>query len=245
MANKGIPNIEDVARIPEELLPVVRWWQDKGPKTLAYTVAILLLLAIAVYGWTRQTGNRDAAMVALATATQAEEYENAALRGTSVANVARLDLARAYYNAGDYEGALTVYETARKELSDPAIKDIAAIGLVCTLEALGRYDDAMTEIAVLEPAFAASATTHYLMSELILAKARILCQKGDKAAAMLALKPLLEAQEDAVLEKYKPQAERTAKMIEAYVKKDLFQKAAESVPAKAPATTIPAVAPAK
>ena len=127
----------------------------------------------------------------------------------------------------------TEYETASKSLNDAALVDIAAVGRICSLEALGRFDEALEAILSLEPTFKASAVPHYLFPELLLAKARILCQKGDKSGAKQTLEPLLAAEEGTDFAKYRPQAERTVSMIDAYVKKSLFEKA--------PAVETPAV----
>lgn len=231
MAKKELPTLKDVSRIPEELIPVVNWWQDHGPRTLAWVGAAVVVCA-AVYFWRANEASADAnAVVALANATQTEDFEAVAALDAEASPLARLDLAHGLYASGDYENALGVYEASLAELDDPAIRDIAAVGRVCALEALGRFDEALAAAAELEAAFAKAAPTHYLTSELILAKARILCQQGDKTAAQEALKPLLGAPEGSPLAKYKPQAERTAQIIAAYEKKTLFDQAAEAAPA--------------
>ena len=249
MAKKELPTLKDVSRIPEELIPVVNWWQDHGPRTLAWVGAVVVVCA-AVYFWRANEASADAnAVVALANATQTEDFEAVAALDAEASPLARLDLAHGLYASGDYENALGVYEASLAELDDPAIRDIAAVGRVCALEALGPVDEAhpppaeqhapkanapheaLAAAAELEAAFAKAAPTHYLTSELILAKARILCQQGDKAAAQEALKPLLGAPEGSPLAKYKPQAERTAQIIAAYEKKTLFDQAAEAAPA--------------
>ena len=234
MAKKELPTLKDVSRIPEELLPVVNWWQDHGPRTLGWVAAAVVVCA-AAYFWHANQAAADAnAVVALANAAQTADFEAVAALDAEASPLARLDLAHSLYAAGDYENALGVYEASLAELDDPAVRDIAAVGRVCALEALGRLDEALASAAELEAAFAKSATTHYLTSELILAKARILCQQGDKAAAQEALGPLLNAAEGSALAKYKPQAERTAQIIAAYEKKSLFDQAAEAAPAPAP-----------
>lgn len=235
MPNKDLPTLKDVSRVPEELLPVLRWWQDKGPKTLAYVVGVLVVAGALVFWFEQRRSGRAAAVAALAAASQVEDYEAIVALGTPAADVARLDLARSLHGAGDYEGALAVYDAVLGTLKEPALRDVAAVGRVCSLEALGRLDEALKDTLALEAAFAASAAPHYLLPELLLAKARILCQQGDKAAAKQALAPMLTAEEGAPLAKHKPQAERAARMIDAYVRKSLFDKAAEVTTAEAPA----------
>lgn len=228
MSNKELPTLKDVSRVPEELLPVLRWWQDKGPKTLAYVAGALVAVGALVFWFEQRNASRASAVIALATASQAEDYEAIVALETSASNVARLDLARSLYGAGDYENALATYDAVLSTLEDPALKDIAAVGRVCSLEALGRLDEALKDVLALEAAFANATPPHYLLPELLLTKARILCQQGDKAAAKQVLTPLLTATEGTPFAKHKAQAERTVSMIEAYVKKSLFDKAAEA-----------------
>lgn len=232
MAGKNLPNLKDVSRIPEELLPVMHWWQTSGPKTLSY-VGIVVAIVAAGYLWVeRARSNREEAVAALSIAADAEGYEAVVAMNTAAAPVAGLDLARSLYAAGDYEAALAAYDTVAKDLTDPALCDIVTVGKICTLEALGRLDEAVAAVTTAEPAILGAAKPHYLAGELILAKARILCQKGDKAAAKVALAPILTAADDAPLANYKPQAKRTEAMIDAYTPKSLFDKAAEATPAQ-------------
>lgn len=232
MANKELPTLNDVSRIPEELIPVVQWWQDKGPKTVAIVAAALALIAaVLLFNANRQAAQNDA-VTAMNLAVEAADYEAIVASGAAAAPMAQLPLARSLYNAGDYEKALAAYDAALDELDEPAFRDVATLGRACTLEALGRFDEALAAVEALEQTFPAEGPVHFLTSECLLAKARILCQKGDKPAAKAALKPLLEAAEDSVLAKYTPQAERTAKIIDAYTKQSLFEKADALVPAE-------------
>lgn len=228
MSNKNLPNLKDVSRIPEELLPVVHWWQNSGPKTVAYVGAVIAVVAVGYLWVERSRSTREGAVEALSVAATAEDYEAIASQNTPAAPFVRLDLARSLYVAADYEGALAVYDEALATLSDASVRDIAVVGKICTLEALKRYDEAMALIAEAEPTILAAEKTHYLASELILAKARVLCQKGDKAQAIATLAPLLTVAEDSPLASFKSQAERTKAMIEAYVEKSLFDQAAEA-----------------
>lgn len=236
-ANKDLPTLKDVSRVPEELLPVLRWWQDRGPKTLAYAIGAVAVIGALVFWQEQRKAGRASAVAALASASQVEDYEAVIALGTPASDIARLDLARSLYGAGDYENALIAYDAVLASMDDPALKDIAAVGRVCSLEALGRFDEALKDALALEAAFTESTAPHYLLPELTLAKARILCQQGDKTAAKQALAPLLAAEEGSAAANYKAQAERTERMIEAYVKKSLFDKAAEVAPTATPSST--------
>ena len=230
MAGKTIlPNLKDVSRVPEELLPVLHWWQDRGPKTLAYVGAVVAVVAIG-YIWIESARTkRETAVEALSVAATVEDYEGIVALNTPAAPLARLDLARSLYAAGEAENALAVYDAVLADLEDPALRDIAVVGRICALEAVGRLDEALEAATAAEQSIlAAEQKPHFLAAELILAKARILCQKGDKAAAQATLGAILTAAEDAPLAAYKDQAERTKAMIEAYTPKSLFEKATEA-----------------
>ena len=210
MAGKNLPNLNDVSRVPEELLPVLHWWQDSGPKTLAYVGAAIAVVAAGYFWFEKSRTAREGAVEALSVAATVEDYEGVVALNTPAAPFARLDLARSLYGAGEYEDALAVYEAALAELTDASVRDIAVVGKICALEALDRIDEAMAQVAEVEAAILAADTPHYLAAELILAKARLICRKGDKA-----------------------QAERTKAMIDAYTEKSLFDKAAEATPPQA------------
>lgn len=228
MSGKTLPNMKDVSRVPEELLPVLHWWQESGPKTLAYVGVAVAVIAAGYLWFERSRTTRETAVEALSVAATVEDYQAVVDLKTPMAPFARLDLARSLFAAGDYEAALTVYDEAIATLKDPAVSDIALVGRICTLEALGRWDEALAAVAAAEPALLNAEKAHYLAGELRLAKARILCQKGDKGAALEVLAPMLTAAEGSDLANYQDQAKRTKAMIEAYTPKSLFEKAAEA-----------------
>lgn len=216
MANKDLPNIQDVSRVPEELLPVLRWWQDKGPKTLMYVAIGIAVVAAGTFWWRQRETSRDAAIQNLTFATQAPDYEAIVNEGESTAPFARLALANKLYVAGDYEGALAAYNAAIDEIDDPLLADIPLVGRAYTYIALNRLDEALADVTAVEAKIADSVAPHYLTGQTLLAKADILCCKGDKAAAKAALEPLLTAATDSPLSHWKTQAEQKSKMIDIY-----------------------------
>lgn len=240
MANKNLPNLKDVSRVPEELLPVVYWWQDHGMKVLAYVVGIVLV-AGAIYFWTEQRkANKSEALATLALSYPPAEFDALASSGGDAAPLAQLDQARSFYSAADYEGALQVYDKALKSLKGKPLEGVAQVGRICSLEALGRLDEALEAVNALEPVYTQAQPVHFLAAEVLCAKARILCQKGNKPEAKLALKPILDAPEASALAKYKPKAELLGKIIDAYAPKSLFEKAAEVTPTQPATPALPA-----
>ncbi|MBQ8125878.1 MAG: hypothetical protein IJ173_08350, partial [Kiritimatiellae bacterium] len=98
--------------IPEELLPVIEWWEKDGKQTLAI-VAVCGLAVLGYYGVKNyRAAQADAAAVALMDATGVDELAEAASRyeGTKAGPALRLRLAKAYFDAEKYEEALDLYE---------------------------------------------------------------------------------------------------------------------------------------
>lgn len=242
MAKKNLPNLKDVSRIPEELLPVVYWWQDHGMKVLAYVVGIVLV-AGAIYFWVEQRkASKSEALATLALSYPSVEFDALASSGGDAAPLAQLDQARSFYNAADYEGALALYDKVLKTLKGEPLEGIAQVGRICALEALGRLDEALDATNALEPVYSQAKPVHFLTAEVLFAKARILCQKGNKPEAKNALKPILDAPEASALAKYKPKAEQLIKIIDSYAPKSLFEKAAEATSAQPATPALPAPA---
>ena len=216
MAKKELPTLKDVSRIPEELRPVVNWWQDHGTKALTWAIGVLAV-CVAAYLWNADNRAADAAAVA-ALATDAEVDAQPVIdEGPAASPLLRLTQARSLYYAGDFEGALAVYEEARAALeSDPDLKGVADLGRANALAELGRLDEALSAVNALEPALTEGETPHYLLPDLLFAKANILCKQGDKAAAKEALKPLTDAPVESPLAKYAGRAESLTHIIDAY-----------------------------
>lgn len=207
MANKELPTLGDVSRVPEELLPVLHWWQDRGPKTLAYVAAAIIVVA-GVTLWAQHRAQKQATTVAqLTTATTAEDYEAILAQGTATTAIAKLDLAKQLFAAGDYEAALATYDQL-SGLDDPAFAPIVTVGRILSLEALGKTDEALAAVATAEETI---KDAHFLAAELTMAKARLQAQKGDKAAAKATLQPLLTSDNAST----KARAERIESVIEA------------------------------
>ncbi len=215
--SKELPTLKAVpAHIPEELIPVYDWWITRGPKTVAIVIVILAIV-FGVIGWhLRGLAKLDQANVALAQAQGAEDFQTLLSdNNTKPAQLSRLALARAYYNAGSYQEALSEYNLFLAQTDAPEFKDIAVIGKAHALEGLGQADDA---IAILKP-FAEQATdSHYLKATALIAWARCETLSGNKAQALTILAPVLTADDKSPLAAFKFAAEQAAKMIESYEK---------------------------
>lgn len=252
--NKDLPTLKDVSRIPQELIPVVQWWQDHGVKTLCYVVPAIVLIGAGYLFYTRYHDNSVGTATSLAMANNSEEVLRVVTEAdTTVAPLAKLQLATNLYHSANYEEALGLYEALITECDDPALKDIASMGKVFALSALDRDDEALT---LADQLSATISESHYLFTDLLKAKAFALCKQGDKEAAKAALAPLLNAPEGSALASKKALAEQWVKVIDAYTKPQpvalpaepaaLPVEAAPALPAETtPAAEAPAPAPAE
>lgn len=246
MTDNSLPTLKAVpAHIPEELIPVYEWWQDKGPKHVTIAAVILGIVAVIVGINAYRQHQVQAANIALAQAQVTDDYQILVDSNASQpAKLAQLLLARSYYDSAAYEDALSVYEAYLAKPVAPEFDDIAKLGRAHCLEALGRTDEAMTAV---KDFIAANDKSNYLYATAVIAQARLTALAGDKTAAIEILKPYTDAAEGTPEATYKMLAEQTVKVIKSYSPRSIFEKAATAQTASvAPAVTAPAtpVAPA-
>lgn len=170
--------------IPEELMPVVEWWEKNGRQTLI-VVAIAAASAAVYFGVQRhREAQRLAASEALVNSQSVEELESAlAQHGSSKAGSAlKLRLAKKYFDEGRFDAALGLYRELEAN-PPPGFDEAPALGAAHALEALGRYDEAAK-------AFEAFAAVHtnapWLITAQLGAARAYACSSGkDKALAAL------------------------------------------------------------
>lgn len=168
-------------RIPEELIPVIEWWEKDGKQT----VAIVAVAAIAVAGYYGWKGWRDARAVkasdALLTATAVEDIEGAVAEygGTKSGPALNMRLAKAYFEAERFEEALAAYEKL-DGCAPEGFEDVPSVGRAECLEALGRYEEALKSY----DAFVDAKPKSFLALTARLGAARCVAQLGDKAKAL-------------------------------------------------------------
>ena len=167
--------------IPEELVPVVEWWEKDGKQT----VAILAVAGIAVagwYGWKGWSESREArASEALLTAAQAEDLESAVANygGTKAGPALRMRLAKRYFDSERYEEALAEYEKLDGSAPE-GFDDVPSVGRAECLEALGRTEEALKSY----DAFAEAKPKSFLALTAKIGAARCVAQLGDKTKAL-------------------------------------------------------------
>lgn len=237
--------------IPEELLPVIDWWEKDGKQTLAI-VAVCGLAVLGYYGVKNyRAAQADAAAAALMDATGVDELAEAASRyeGTKAGPALRLRLAKAYFDAEKYEEALDLYEKLDGRAPE-GFANAPAVGKAMCLEALERYDEAKAAFE----AFADAQPKSYLALTAQLGAARVVAAGGDKAKALEMLAALKESVKDDELAVARVEAATSlVKRWEKRAKRSLFDAAdaaaqqleaaaaAPAVETPAPVTEAPAV----
>lgn len=132
---------------PEELIPVIDWWQKEGKKTVAMCV-VAGLVGLAVYMWFRREHTRDVEASAYAYGNQnctMEELLKAAddYKDCDTAGMIKLRIAKMYEADGDYNKALEVYTVLVDEKSVPAVCASAPeLGVARCNEALYKWAEA-------------------------------------------------------------------------------------------------------
>ena len=179
--------------IPEELLPVIEWWEKDGKQTLLM-LAVVAALVGGFYGFKNwRASQRAAAADAAMTAYTVEELEDAVAKYGSLAAgpALRQRLAKKYFDDGRYQEALDVYTALAAQPVD-GFEDVPAVGEAECLEALGRFADAAAKYTAFveakpESPFALTAKLGY---------ARAICLDGKKDAAVKALEALKDELKD-------------------------------------------------
>lgn len=233
--------------LPEELLPIYDWWKTKGPAFLT-ALATAAVLAGGVFAFRAYRASKTAAAnQAILKASSLEDLENVVAKygATKAAGTARLRLAKAYYDASNYQAALQTYDECLKKGTARAFREIAELGRAHALEGLNRLDEALSDFQRFEQ----QRTGHFLYPQAVMGAARVLAMLGRKDEAKNRIEKLKaektgdEAVEmavanlDGVITRYEPRAERSLF--------DMAEEAVKAAPApekQAPAAEVPAAA---
>lgn len=167
--------------IPEELLPVIEWWEKDGRQTVA-VLAVAAAVAAGYYGFKGWRESRAAAASeSLLVATQTEELEEAlaGYSGTASGPALRMRLAKKYYDSERYEEALAEYEKLDGAAPD-GFDDVPAVGRAQCLEALGRFEEALKAF----DAFADAKPKSFLALSARIGAARCVAQLGEREKAL-------------------------------------------------------------
>jgi len=193
---KGDPSLPAFVKAAPELLPLWDWWVKEG-KTVMVTVLVIALGAagfIGIRGY-RQGRHAKATEALVKSNTQEELSTAVAEYGSSGAGTGlKLCLAKNYYDAGQYQDALSLYEAVLNGDKDDPFRDIAELGRAHSLEGLKKYADASEAFSKYASDEAKAHDGFRLTAQLGVARCKAL--QGDVAGAEADLKALKEATTD-------------------------------------------------
>ena len=180
--------------LPEELLPLYDWYKGKGKDHLL-VAAIALVVAIVVFAIFKYRDAQNAeASLALGNADgiASLEHLNTQYGRTAVAPVIALRLARAYFDAGDYDKAVETFGAFAKKNRRHVLAPQGRLGLAVSLEGRaslksgeGDADGATADFSQARDTYIelASDEKSPVYAEAMMGQARCLAMMGDKAAA--------------------------------------------------------------
>ena len=182
------------ANLPEELLPVYDWYMGKGKDHLLIA-AIALVVAIVVFSiFKYRDGQNAEASFALTGAEGVESLEglNTKYGRTAVAPVIALRLARAYFDAGDYDKAIDAYGAFAKKNRKHVLAPQGNLGMAVALEGRasrksgeGDADGATEDLSKARDIYIELSQDNKspVYAEAMMGNARCLAMMGDKSAA--------------------------------------------------------------
>ncbi len=182
----GIPEIEQVKT----------FWRDHG----THITIVAAVIAAVVFGTNMVRSHKrravaDAsAQLAAARSVQDLEAIVADYGSTPSAPLALLQLGKAAYDMGNYNGAMTYYESFADRYADHELASVAEVGLIHCREARGELEAA-------EAAFQAFATAdpkHFLAATALLGQARCLEQLGRFDDARIVYEDLVATRGDSM-----------------------------------------------
>lgn len=186
-SDKSVHTVQPIpSNLPIEMLPVYDWWKANGSQFLITLMTAAILLG-GTFTFVQYRSSKIAhANKELLQASSLEELETVVAKygATKAGNAARLRLAKAYFDASNYEEALNVYGTCLSKGAPVGFAEIAQLGRAHALEALNRLDEALSAYQ----AFDKNSAQHFLQPQAQMGIARILALQGKKDEA----KKLLE-----------------------------------------------------
>lgn len=179
--------------IPEELIPLVEWWEKDGKKTVVCLLAAAAV-AGAFYGVRGYRASRtEKASQALLQSYSTEDLETAVkLYGnTATGPVLKLRLAKSYFDGDRYDEALAVYDSLLTA-APFGFEDVPVVGRAQCLEALGKNDEALKEYK----SFLEAKPKSFLAVGVKISIARVEAALGNRDKAISLLEELRKSRKD-------------------------------------------------
>lgn len=220
--------------IPEELLPVIEWWERHGKNALV-VVGVSAACVAGYYGvknW--RESRRIAAADALFSAYSVQDLEGAVAKfgDTKSGPALRQRLAQKYFDDGNYQLALEAYEALDGKAPE-GFEDVPVVGKAACLEALGQFEKACDAYR----AFAESKPKSLYALTAKLGLARTLAAQGRRDEAVKGLEAAkAEVADDEVA---KSRVEATLDLVKRWEKREPLPEAVEAPAAPEAAAAAP------
>ncbi len=201
----GIPELEQAKA----------FWRDHGTHiTIVAAVIAVSVFSINMYRSNKRRAVVDAsAQLAAVRSTQDLEAIVADYASTPSAPLALLQLAKAAYDMGDYNGAMSHYENFSDRYDDHELASVAEVGLIHCREARGELQAAEAAFK----AFAEADPKHFLAATALLGQARCLEQLGRFDDARIVYEDMIANRGDSIWgDRATEQLETIEDRIEAY-----------------------------
>lgn len=156
----------------DEIEHIKRFVSEHG-RPVALGLGLVLAVAVAFAGYrSYKHARREKASLMLSSGSKIQDLEALVEQYSSVpaVSVAMLKLAKAYYDAGDYDAAMSQYEEFRDKYPDHVMRPAAALGLLHCREAKGYKREALQGFV----AFADRHPDHFLTPQAVFGQGRCL-----------------------------------------------------------------------
>lgn len=141
----GKPVAPTPSNIPEELLPVIDWFQENG-KSFLIQLVIILIVFFGAFAFKQHYANKtQAASASILAANDVPGLEelNGKFGNTKAGALIRLRLARAYYEFGDFDLSASAFKDFAKSKDKHALAPEARLGYAASLEAQQKFSEAI------------------------------------------------------------------------------------------------------
>ncbi len=192
-ATPPVPNY-----IPEDMIPAWLWLKEKGVTALIM-IAVGVLLVTAAAAYFRHNDDKAAqasAQLLVAPTIDAMERAVTDYGSTPAGIAAKLKLAKAYCDAGQYDKALTAYDDFIKQHASYPFADVARVGRGFALCGQNNLAEAIPVFRT----FRTQNPAHYLAPQAVLGEAACLAMQGNKSAAKALLQELRAANRETAWE---------------------------------------------
>ncbi|MDA3800547.1 MAG: tetratricopeptide repeat protein [Kiritimatiellae bacterium] len=161
-------------------------------------IGVVVVVAVLVFGYLYITYNAKKknaeASELLSVASNVQDLETLVndYSSTEAAPLADFALAKAYYEAGRFDEAMSIYSEFEKKFPESHMKTAANVGILFCKEGKGEYAEALTGF----DKFISENAENYLIDQVTFAKARCLKQLGKTEEAKVVYETFISSNPD-------------------------------------------------